>query len=190
MRQKCQKNKFFVIVLFIIELANPINRHYLTRKYYFEAKELAKRKNKKLMVIGDPCCGNQYMFIQKIYPNCYHGDITIDLFGCEKCDLLNINDINAWKKYKTNEFVVIETGTLSFSNDISAILKEIKRISGGDFLSSGGTTNNYWKYIGNKIYSKKYPKQLKYMIYSFHFKKNNKYKVYDFTENKIKYIDF
>jgi hypothetical protein len=58
---------FFIIILLLIELENPIYRHYLTRKYYFIAKEIAKQKNKKLIVIGDPCCGNNTMFIQNIY---------------------------------------------------------------------------------------------------------------------------
>jgi len=179
-----------LIIIIIIELKNPIERHYLTRKYYDIAKSLAKEKNKKLMVIGDPCCGNINMTIQKMFPNCFHGDVTIDLFGCDQCDRLDINDIKGWQKYKSNEFVIIESGTLSFSNNIAVVLAEIKRISGGDFLSAGGTTSYYWKYIGNYIYSRNYPTSLKYMIYPFDYRKQNKYKVYNFVENKLKFIDF
>jgi hypothetical protein len=176
--------------LIIIEIKSSIYRHYLTRKYYNIAIEIAKNKNKKLMVIGDPCVGNINMFIQKIYPNCKHGYVTIDLFGCNKCDKMNINNIQEWKKYKSNNYVIVETGTLSFSNDIILVLKEINRISGGDFLSSGGTISYFWKYIGYYLYSKNYPNPIKYIIYPFDYRKNNKYKVYDLIEKKIKFIDF
>jgi hypothetical protein len=179
---------FIFIFFIIIELKNPLYRHYITRKYYYIAKKIANKKNKKIMVIGDPCCGNINMILQKIYPNCFHGDITIDLFGCNKCDKININDIKKWNKYKTNEYVIIESGTLSFSENIIEILQQIKRISGGDFFSGGSTINYYWKYIGNYLYSKKYPTPIKYIIYPYDFRKNNMYKVYNIKTKELKYI--
>ena len=183
---------YFIITIIIIIIydtcKSPIERYFLTKKYYKEGYELAKKKGKKLMIIGDPCIGNVgIMFlIQKIFPNSSHGDITIDLFGCVKCDRLDINNINGLKRYKTNGYVIVETGTLSFSKNIENTLTEIKRISGGDFLSSGGTLSYYWKFIGNKLYSN----SLNYVIYPFNFTKDEYYKFYNLKLKKYKYIKF
>lgn len=175
------------LILIFNEFNNPYQRHRLTRRFYEKAKLLAKTKNKKIMVIGDPCTGNVHMWIQKINPNCKHGDVTIDLFGCNDCDKMDINNIEEWKKYKSNEYVIIETGTLSFGKDIEKILSEIKRISGGDFFSAGGTTSIGWMYIGNKLYSKKYPNALQRIIYPFDSSKDKYYKTYCFnSKNTIK----
>ena len=183
------KVKYLILISLILlilcsEIKNPIERHRLTRRFYEKAKILAIKKNKKLMVIGDPCTGNVHMWIQKIFPNCKHGDVTIDLFGCNLCDKMNINNIKEWKKYKSNEYVIIETATLSFGKNMEKILSEIKRISGGHFFSSGGTTSNGWKYIGYKLYSMKYPNVLKNMTYSFDSSKDKYYKFYNFNSKK------
>lgn len=180
---------YFVIIIIIYDICkSPIERYFLTKKYYKEGYDLAKQKGKKLMIIGDPCIGNVgIMFlIQKIFPNSSHGDITIDLFGCNNCDRLDINNINGWEKYKTNDYVIVETGTLSFSTNIEKTLTEIKRISGGDFFSAGGTLSYYWKYIGNKIHSN----SLNYIIYPFNFTKDEYYKVYNLNTKNMRYIKF
>ena len=39
---------------------------------------------------------------------------------------MDINNIKEWKKYKSNEYIIIETGTLSFGKDMKKILREIK----------------------------------------------------------------
>ena len=161
----------------------------MTRYYYKKAKLIAQKKNKKLIVIGDPCQGNMIP-IHKIFNNCEHGDITVDLFGCEKCDKMNINNLKDWKKYESNKYVVFETATLSFGKDLKKILKEIKRISGGDFFSSGGTTTILWKYIGRKIYSINYKNKLKNMIYKFDSLKDKYYYYFNFSKNRLYKIDW
>ena len=166
----------FVLSYLFYEISHPITRHFLAKNVFEKTKILAKKKNKKLMVIGDPCngnAGNIQPFI--LFPNCKHGDITIDLFGCNKCDKMDINNIKEWKKYKSNEYVIMETGTLSFGKDLIHILREIKRISGGDFFSAGGSTSLIWKYVGNKWYSRKYPNPLQSMIYPFDSSKDKYY---------------
>lgn len=173
-----------IILLVLSELYVPIERHILTKIYYNKASKLCKKKNKKLLVIGDPCTGNINMWMQKMYPNCKHGNVTIDLYGCDKCDKMDINNMKKWKKYKSNKYIVIETGTLSFGKDIEKILSQIKRISGGDFFSSGGTRSFGWKYVGSKIYSKKYPEQLEKMIYPFNSLKDEYYIYYDLKTKK------
>ena len=188
-----QINCLIIVILIILYLIyNPLQRYLRTKIFYKKAKLMSKEKNKKLMVIGDPCTGNYSIFniIQKIYPNCLHGDITIDLFGCDACDKMDINDINEWKKYNSNEYVIIETATLSFGKDMKKILREIKRISGGDFFSAGGTTSLWWKYIGNKIYSKKYKGTLQNMIYPFDSSKDKYYKHYKLNSKETIKIDW
>ena len=175
---------FVVVILLINEIYNPLKRHIITMRNFKKAKLLSKEKNKKLIVIGDPCTGNVNMWFQKLFPNCKHGNVTIDLFGCNACDKMDINNIKEWKKYNSNEYVITEAGTLSFGKDMKNILSEIKRISGGDFFSSGGTTTMGWKYIGNKLYSKKYPVGLYNIIYSFDSSKDKYYKYYNFNYKK------
>ncbi len=174
-----------VLLLLVHEVYFFFKRYFLTKIKFQKAKKLSEKKNKKLMVIGDPCTGNVNMWIQKRFPNCEHGDVTIDLFGCEKCDRMDVNDFYEWQKYRSNEYVIFETGTLSFGKDIKKILSEIKRISGGDFFSAGGTTSIGWKYFGHKNYSKKYPDSLQNIIYPFDSHKDKYYMFYNFKQKQI-----
>ena len=74
-------------------LISPIARYFRTKSLFKAAKEMAKEKGKMLMVIGDPCSGNYFQFMSSMFPNCEHGDVTIDLYGCEGCTRMNINNI-------------------------------------------------------------------------------------------------
>lgn len=189
--RKSKKKLFSSCILLYDILHSPIKRYFTTKKYYKIAKRTSVNNSKKLLVIGDPCTGNSNIFkiIQNIKPNCKHGDLTIDLYGCSKCERININDIDYFKKLKTNEYIVIESGTLSFCDNIKDIIKEIKRISGGNFYSAGSTHGLFWKKIGNKIYSKKYNSSINYIVDSFNFKKDKYFKVYNFkTKKKEKYL--
>jgi len=177
-----------IITYILYEFQDPIVRNVRTRHYCKIGKQLSIYKNKKLLIIGDPCRGNVNMIMQNLFPNCGHGDITIDLYGCDKCDKMDINNLNEWKKYKTNSCVIVETGTLSFGKDLKKILKEIKRISGGDFYSAGGTTTLGWKYYGHKQYNKIYPNSLHNIIYPF-TNKDKYYIYYNFhSKKKIKIL--
>ena len=184
---------FILIVILIVDtIYSPINRYFLSRKNYQFSRDLADRKGKKLIVVGDPCVGNGIFMktLQKYYPNCKHGDITIDLNGCNECMKMNINNLESFKKFKDSKYVVFETGTFGFANNMRALLKEIKRISGGDFISAGGTNSLFWKYIGHKLYSMKYRGNLNYMIYPFNGIFNKKYLVYNLKSNQMEKIDF
>lgn len=181
-----------IIILIIDTIYSPINRYFLSRKNYKFCRDLANKKGKKLIVIGDPCVGNGIFMrtLQKYYPNCKHGDITIDLNGCNKCMKMNINNLASFKKFEDNKYVVFETGTFGFANNMKTLLKEIKRISGGDFISAGGTNSLFWKFIGHKLYSMKYQGNLNYMIYPFNGIKNKIYKTYNLKKNKSEIIYF
>lgn len=135
-------------------LISPIKRYFLTKKLFKIAKEMAQTKGKMLMVIGDPCSGNYFQFMSSMFPNCEHGDVTIDLFGCNACNRMDINDMSAWDGFEDGAFVVLETGVLGFSKDIEAILRQIRRVSEGDFLSAGGNRGLLWEKFLYKTYSK------------------------------------
>ena len=152
-------------------LFSPIRRYFLTKKLFKIAKELSKSNGKQLMMIGDPCSGNYFQFMSSFFPNSEHGDVTIDLFGCDSCERMDINDIQAWRKFDDNSFVVMETGVLGFSEDIKSVIGEIKRISGGDFFSAGGNRGLLWV---TYLYST-YSKLLNYSMDSFDCRTDNYY---------------
>ena len=135
-------------------IVSPIRRYFITKKMFRIAKELAEKKQKKLMMIGDPCSGNYFQFMSKMFPNSGHGDVTLDLFGCDCCHRMDINDIDAWRDFEDESFVVIETGTLGFSKDLGSVLQQIRRISGGDFFSAGGNRGLLWELFLYKTYNK------------------------------------
>ena len=135
-------------------LISPIGRYLRTRRLFRAAKEMSQVKAKRLMVIGDPCSGNYFQFMSSMFPNCEHGDVTVDLHGCDSCNRMDINDMSAWDDFGDGSFVVMETGVLGFSKDVGAVLGQIKRISGGDFLSAGGNRGFLWESYLYKTYSK------------------------------------
>ena len=163
-----------------------IRRHFLTKRFYRIAVEIAKSKKKKIMVIGDPCRGTYFQFVSKYFPNCRHGDVTIDLNGCSDCTHMDINDMNKWKQFTSDSYVIIETGTISYSEDIGQLLGEIKRVSGGDFLSSGGTQGFLWE---NFLY-KTYDVKLNYVTYPFDYREDTYHKSKKLIDKQILEIDF
>ena len=147
-------------------------RYKLTNAFFQDALSISNEKGKKLLVIGDPCGGTYFQFITKYFLDYGHGDVTIDLFGCKNCNRMDINDMKSWSSFEADSFVVMETGTLSFSNDIRTVLAQIKRISGGDFLSAGSTHGLLWENIVYKTYNK----NLNYTTYPFDFREDSLYK--------------
>ena len=135
-------------------LISPIRRYLRTRRLFRAAKEMSQVKSKRLMVMGDPCSGNYFQFMSSMFPNCEHGDVTVDLYGCDSCNRMDINDMSAWEEYEDDSFVVMETGVLGFSKDVEAVIRQIKRISGGDFLAAGGNRGFLWVKYLYKTYSK------------------------------------
>ena len=106
-------------------LISPIGRYLRTRRLFRAAKEMSQAKSKGLMVIGDPCSGNYFQFMSSMFPNCEHGDVTVDLYGCDSCNRMDINDMSAWEKFEDGSFVIMETGVLGFSKDVEAVLGQI-----------------------------------------------------------------
>lgn len=116
-----------------------INSPYRRYTYYKLAKKLAKQKNKKLMIVGDPYNNNAITkMFNKFLDNPLYGcgDICVDLTGCPKCsnsikgDLVKIS-----KTMQNNSVVILIVGTLEYiKGNTKEILKELDRISGGDIF--------------------------------------------------------
>ncbi|MFL2954225.1 MAG: hypothetical protein ACJZ56_02145 [Candidatus Thalassarchaeaceae archaeon] len=109
--------------------------------------------------------------MSSMFPNSEHGDVTIDLYGCQECHRIDINDSDSWKLFDDDSFVVMETGVLGFSEDINLVIAQIKRVSGGDFLSAGGNKGLLWEMLLYKTYSKK----LNYTMNPFDSRKHRYY---------------
>ena len=45
-----------------------LRRHRITKRFYQDALEISSKKEKKLMVIGDPCRGTYFRFVSKYFP--------------------------------------------------------------------------------------------------------------------------
>ena len=162
------------------------NRYKLTNRFFQDALRISREKGKKLLIIGDPCGGTYFQFITNYFLDYGHGEVTIDLFGCEKCTKMDINDMEAWSKFEDNSFVVMETGTLSFSKDIKKVLIQIKRVSGGDFLSAGGTHGYLWENFLHNTYDK----NLNYLTHPFDFRVDSFHKSKTLVGKEVLELEF
>ena len=80
----------------------------------------------------------------------------------------------------------METGTISYAEDIKQLLKEIKRISGGHFLSAGSTQGYLWEHFLYKTYDVK----LNHIIYPFDYRNNKIHKSKNLKTKEILELDF
>ena len=180
---------FFIIVfrilcvLLIDMIIFKLIRRNLSSKYYNFAKKRAEETNKKLLVIGDPCIGN-YRILSFLNPDTGHGDLTLDLYGCDKCNRINVNNMNFWKSLETNKYVIYETATISFSEDLISLVNELNRITGGDFYTSGSTNSLFWKYYGHKLYSNYYTSTIKYTYLPYNSENDDSFKCYNIFTKK------
>ena len=152
-------------------LLSPVARYFRTKRMFKYAANYADRKLKPLMMIGDPCSGNYFQFMSDWFPNCDHGHVTIDLYGCEKCHRMDINDMDSWRSFEDDSFVIMETGVLGCSEDIASVTSQIARVSGGEFFSAGGNKGLLWETLLYKTYSKK----LNYTMDPFDFREDVAY---------------
>jgi hypothetical protein len=164
-----------------------ICRHFISIKKYKEVIQISKKTGRKILVIGDPCNGtylkNILNFIVKPYG---HGDVCIDLFGCDKCEKISINDFGELSKFKTNGYIVFESATFTYSKDIHKLMKEIIRISGGYFISVGGSYDILWNHIGSKLYDT--TNCINYYLYPYDYRNDKIYKVYNRHTKKYEMI--
>ena len=132
-------------------LLSPVARYFRTKRMFKYAANYADRKLKPLMMIGDPCSGNYFQFMSDWFPNCDHGHVTIDLYGCEKCHRMDINDMDSWRSFEDDSFVIMETGVLGFSEDIASVVSQIARVSG----ENSSPLEETRAYFGRLYYTKR-----------------------------------
>ena len=65
----------------------------------------------------------------------------------------------------------METGVLGFSENLELVIAQIKRVSGGDYLSAGGNKGLLWELLLYKTYSKK----MNYTMNPFDSRKDSYY---------------
>ena len=180
----------FVIFLIIFDFTYSTFRRLILSKYYY--KKYLLKSTKKKLIIGDPCRGHSGLVTillgnNRILP---HGDVTLDLYGCNKSLKYDINNDTDWNKLESNKYIVLDSGTLPFSKDIKQVLIQIKRISGGDFYTGGSTSSAYWKLYGANRYSLKYNTSLNYIIYPFNSSKDKYFTCYNRKKCKYEKYDF
>jgi hypothetical protein len=127
-----------IIIIFIIDMLQVIvttaYKLYQQQKLYSQAVKMANKKGKKLIVIGDPIAG----FTNKLYAPYDCGDICIDMNGCD-CEnnaIIYKNKLeDILHKFESDKYVVFESHTLEYVNDIDYVISHINRISGGDIYA-------------------------------------------------------
>lgn len=155
----------FLIILMIISfilLFQSYKKYKLQIELYNQAFNLSKKKNKKLLVIGDPIeSSTNFLFGHYGY-----GDICVDM----NLDLTNKNIPkntilikdkleNVLHNFKDDSVVIFESETLEYVDDknINNIIKELYRISNYDIYSihqlKSDSIFTYLKANGYKIFN-------------------------------------
>ena len=155
----------FLIVILIfnfILLIQSYNKYNIQQNLYKSAYNLSRKKNKKLLVIGDPIeSSTNYLFGHYGY-----GDICIDM----NLDLTNKNIPkntilikdkleNVLQNFQDNSVVIFESETLEYidNNNIDKVIKELYRISNYDIYSIHQLKPNniftHFKANGYKIFN-------------------------------------
>lgn len=115
------------------ELLHDVLRNYNRKKNYMKAVELAKEKQKKLLVIGDPHNGRASNFYG---PQYMPGDVTIDLAGCEHniCNSIKRDACSVLQEMASNSCVIYVSCTLEYIPHVQETMREIRRVSGNDYV--------------------------------------------------------
>ena len=157
-------NYLLIIIAFLAIYSglHAFKRLYVQKKLFTIAQEKSKQTNKPLIVIGDPCNG----FWNSIFKTYNHGDLCLDINGCNKCKKYDINKTYL-NEITSNSIVLFESGTFGFSNDLLKTWSNAIKASGGDFYSCGTNNNLMFSLIGRHIYGYKYKDKLKYAFYPY-----------------------
>ena len=101
------------------------------RRAAFElAVQRAAALDRRLVVIGDPDAG-MHTRLMRAY-GC--GDVCVDMNGCPKCPMTIVADITKGPipDVPDNSAVVFVSCVLEYVDDVTAALKEVRRIAGAD----------------------------------------------------------
>lgn len=133
------------LIIYIISYNIQKRKHDI----YQLAKDVANKKDKLLMVIGDPLNGSlpHRYFTHKVFGPPYgYGDLCIDLNGCPE------NTDNSIKsklediiyKFHTNSYVIYISQTLEYidPHHLQFVLKHLSRVSNNDLFIVNMTFRN------------------------------------------------
>lgn len=151
-------------ILLLVYIYNDIliYRSYRKKIFYDIASSIAEKKNKKLLVVGDPDNGTPWLpFTNKITGYAYgFGDICTDLTGCpnapEGCIKLKGDLYETTKDLESNKYVVFISATLEYIpyQILNKTIENLIRISGGDIVNVQANNNNSWYLDHHGIISK------------------------------------
>lgn len=148
-----------MIVVFVFLYDIVIRRNWRRFTRYNAAKETAKRKNKKLLVIGATDTGGISGQISSQLHLYGCGDVCIDMEGCRACEKSikgRIEDI--LPTLDTDSFVIYVSVVLEYVDDLEFVIKELERVSGGDlyvvYIDNiiDGPFDSYFDYKSKKTY--------------------------------------
>ncbi len=137
----------FISFLFFIYSVS-IRKIIIQRNLFNKATQRAKQTGKRLLVIGCPRAGLSNRLVRTYT----HGDICLDIDGCSLCVKYDINQ--NLQDFANDSFVLYESGVFSFSNNFIELIKNVNRITGGDFYMYGSNSSSFFRIIGRRIYQK------------------------------------
>lgn len=143
-----------------------VKRPYRKVMGYAMASDVARKKGKPLIVVGDPNAGNYNWFGKPDYP-C--GDLSIDIEAVSCPNGIKDDVRNVVAKMNDNSAVIFACATLEYIDNLPQFYHELMRVTGGDL------------YVVNLE-----PDSLKTKLatnFGYHF--NRKWKIYTDSYNRI-----
>ena len=131
---------------------------------YNSAKKHAEIHDKKLLVIGSPYTGVYHESDEnEPWYNC--GDLCIDLVGCGSCPNQIKADLSVLKTLPTDEYVIFESETIEYVDNVENIINEMKRVSNNRIYSVHAIGGMSFDFIRNNPF-------LLYLVYTIrHFER-------------------
>lgn len=122
------------------------------RATFARAVECSKLKNKPLLIIGDPHNGCLNRCIPA-YDVVNEGDRILDLNPSSNSYASYDLNHTHLQEFADDSYVIFESKTFNFSNNIETLLCEAMRVSGGDVFCTGSNTGYCWAACGRRAYS-------------------------------------
>ena len=129
------KYLYYIAIIILIIVINEFIQGLLRQKerynIYKMSKDASIKKNKKLLVVGDPYSGHGSIFYSSFMKNYKCGDITIDLTGAPQChNSYKIDILSYLKQQPSNSLIIFISCVLEYVDDINEVIKEINRVAG------------------------------------------------------------
>lgn len=130
-----------LVTLLVLLFATPVGDTLIAgwqklqhqRRTYHAAYLRARATGKELLVIGDPRAPGT---LNSTLPGYGCGDVCLDLKGCACPNSIAADALQALRRMANNSAVIYESETLEFVPDIAPVVREMKRVSGGDLFAT------------------------------------------------------